>query len=118
MYSIPYLRRQVDALRRRFKPVLAILKLRNLAREFCDEFDEAASSEKPRDLQGVCMMFPPRVGQAGFRLDKGKELVRYFLDCRNNRTVPEPREVVFTLIPWAKRGPHLRADLWERPAAA
>ena len=47
------------------------------------------------------------------------ELVRYFERCIYNRkTWPEPREVVFTLIPWAKKGPHLRADLWERPEAA
>ena len=120
MYSLSYLRRQVDALEKRLKPVLTILRLRNLAREFCDEFDEAAHGEgsAKRDLRGICMMFPPRVGQAGFRLGKGKDLVRYFLGCRDNRTAPEPREVVFTLIPWARRGPRLRADLWERPNPA
>ena len=120
MYSIRYLRSRVDALKRKLKPVLAILRLRNLAMEFCDEYDEAASPETPRrrDLQGVCMMFPHRVTKAGFRLGKGKELVRYFLGCKDNRTNPDPREVVFTLIPWAKRGPRLREDLWDRPAAA
>ena len=120
MYSISYLRRQVDALRRKLEPVLTILRLRNLANEFCDEFDEASSPEstRRRDLKGVCMMFPPRVGEAGYRLGKGMELVRYFLGCRDNGTAPDPREVVFTLIPWARRGPHLRADLWERPQTA
>ena len=55
MYSISYLRRQVDALQKRLKPVLTILRLRNLAREFCDEFDEAAHGEgsAKRDLQAV-----------------------------------------------------------------
>ena len=120
MYSIGYLRRQVDALQKRIKPVLAILKLRNLARKFCDEFDEAANAEDShkRDLRGICMMFSPRVGQAGFRLGRGKHLVHYFMDCHYNRTDPELREVVFTLIPWARRGPRLRADLWDRPEAA
>ena len=121
MYSISYLTRQVEALQRKLKPVLTILRLRNLAMEFCDEFDEAVLSE-PRpshsSLQGICMMFPHRVAQAGYRLGKGKDLVRYFMDCIQNRTGPEPREVVFTLIPWAQKGPHLRADLWDRPAAA
>ena len=42
MYSISYLRRQVESLHRRLEPVLDILRLRNLALEFCDEFDEAA----------------------------------------------------------------------------
>ena len=120
MYSISYLRRQVDALQRKLKPVLTILKLRNLAMEFCDEFDEAALSENPRrrDLTGMCMMFPPRVGQAGFHLDTFHDLMRHFTSCIQNRTCLEPREVVFTLIPWARKGPILRPDLWERPSAA
>ena len=120
MYSISYLRRQVDALRRRLKPVLAILKLRNLAMEFCDEFDEADSRKETGRgaLIAKCMMFPPRVAQTGFILGKGNDLVRYFIRCIDNGTYPEPREVVFTLIPWSRKGPILRPDLWERPAAA
>ena len=121
MYSISYLRRQFDALQRRVKPILTILRLRNLATQFCDEFDEAASAEPAPSrgaLHSICMMFPPRVAQAGYRLGKSKELVSYFMRCKDTRTAPEPREVVFTLIPWAKRGPILRPDLWERPDAA
>ena len=63
------------------------------------------------------MMFPHRVARSGYRQGKGRELVRYFLDCRDNGTNPEPREVVFILILWARKGPCLRADLWERPQA-
>ena len=120
MYSISYLRRQVESLRRKLEPVLTILRLRNLANQFCDEFDEAVHGEDSArsDLQGVCMMFPHRVSETGYGLGKGRELIRYFLGCRDNRTAPEPREVVFTLIPWARKGPRLRADLWERPSAA
>ena len=105
MYSLRHLQRQVDPLKRDIKSVLAILKLRNPAMEFCDEFDEAASSEKPRDLRGLCMMFPPRVGRVAPGLGKSKELLRYFLGCISSRTGPDPREVVFTLIPWARKGP-------------
>ena len=121
MYSISYLRRQVDALQRRIKPVLTILRLRNLAMQFCDEFDKAASAEPAPSreaLRSICMMFPPRVSQAGYRLGKSKELVSYFLGSIDARTGPDPREVVFTLIPWARKGPILRPDLWERPAVA
>ena len=121
MYSISYLRRQVDALPRKLKPVLEILELRNLAMEFCDEFDEAVLSE-PAPSRGIlirmCMMFPPRVGEAGFRVGRGMELKNYFVNCLDTRTWPEPREAVFTLIPWARKGPRLRADLWERPSNA
>ena len=111
----------MDALQRKIKPVLTILRLRNLAMQFCDEFDEAASAEPApsrRALQSICMMFPHRVTQAGYRLGRGKELVSYFLDCIHNGPSPDPREVVFTLIPWARKGPILRPDLWERPETA
>ena len=120
MYSLSYLRRQVDALQRRLKPVLKVLRLRNLAMEFCDEYDEAAfSQESPREtLLEMSEMFPPRVGQAGFRLDTYHDLVAYLRRCIYAHQRPDPREVVFTLIPWARNGPHLRPDLWERPAAA
>ena len=121
MYSISYLRRQVDALQRRIKPILTILRLRNLAMQLCDEFDQAASAEPApsrESLRSICTMFPPRVAQAGYRLGKGKELVSYFMGCIHNGPGPEPREVVFALIPWAKKGPHLRPDLWERPEPA
>ena len=120
MYSISYLRRQVDALQRRLKPVLAILRLRNLAMEFCDEFDQAALSQpapRRRSLQRICMMFPHRVTQTGYILGKGMELVRYFMACADDGNSPDPREVVFTLIPWGRKGPHLRPDLWERAPA-
>ena len=93
MYSISYLRRQVDALQRRIKPVLTILRLRNLATQLCDEFDKAASAE-------------PAPSRESLR------------SCIGNGPGPDPREVVFTLIPWAKRGPILRPDLWDRPEPA
>ena len=121
MYSISYLSRQVEALRRRLKPALAILKLRNLAMEFCDEFDAAASGEAPRrrdTLFNMSAMFIPRVGQAGFRLDTFQDLMDYFARCIRSSATPDPRDIVFTLIPWARKGPILRPDLWERPEAA
>ena len=91
MYSISYLRRQFDALQRRVKPILTILRLRNLATQFCDEFDEAASAEPAPSraaLRSICMMFPPRVAQTCYRLGKGMELVRCFLGCISHGTAP------------------------------
>ena len=121
MYSISYLRRQVDALQRKLEPILTVLRLRNLAMEMCDEYDQAALSEPAPSrsaLKRICMDFPHRVGKAGYRLGKGMDLLHYFENCIYTQTWPEPREVVFTLIPWARRGPHLRPDVWERPEPA
>ena len=120
MYPLRHLRSQVDALRRRLKPALAVLRLRNLAMEFCDEFDDAASREGPRQrdiLLDMSRMFMPRVGRAGFHLDTFRDLNGYFVRCIEGRTHPQPREIVFTLLPWARRGPRLRPDLWHRPTA-
>ena len=120
MYSLRYLRRQVDDLQKRLKPVLAILRLRNLAMEFCDEFDETDARERPNQRQpllNITTMFMPRVGQAGFRLDTFQDLHTYFRRCINVEACPDPKEIVFTLIPWARKGPILRPDLWERPNA-
>ena len=92
MYSISYLRRQVESLRRRLEPVLDILRLRNLAMEFCDEFDEAAAIEGPdqNTLLDLSRMFMPRVGQAGFRLDTYTDLMTYFARCIGNCNPPDP----------------------------
>lgn len=63
-------------------------------------------------------MFPPHVGQADFRLDTFQDLVDYFTRCIKGNIRPAPREIVFILIPWAKKGPILRPDLRECSAAA
>ena len=121
MHSLRNLRRQVDDLQKRLKPVLAILRLRNLAMEYCDEFDEAESANAPglrKTLLDISRRFMPRVGQAGFRLDTFNDLHTYFVRCINNRAGPQPKEIVFTLIPWARKGPLLRPDFWERPNVA
>ena len=63
-------------------------------------------------------MSPSRVGLAGFCLETFQDLVDYFRCCIYRHKRPDPREVVFTLIPWARNGPILCPDLWERPADA
>ena len=133
MYSLSHLSRQVEALRSRLKPVLAILKLRKLAMEFCGEFDEAALSEDPEQPHRyVRYVHAPR--GTGRLLDTFQDLCsrawdrqasastpsRTWLTPRALRATacPDPREIVFTLIPWARKGPILLPDLWECPAAA
>ena len=117
MHSLRHFRRQVDDLQRRLKPVLAIFRLRNLAMEFCDEFDEVAAQPNARfALMNMSVKFMPRIRKAGFIIDTHTDLLRYIRICLDDNATPKPREFVFMLIPWAKRGPHLRPDLWERPA--
>ena len=79
--------------------------------EFCDEFDEVALNEgyPQARLTGMCIMFPPRVGQAGFRLDTFTALNGYLRGRVNAGAFPDHREMVFTLLPQAGKGPILRA---------
>ena len=73
--------------------------------DFCGEYDEAASREGS-DARGILtdmiIMFMPRVGQAGFRLDTYQDLNKYLFLCLDSMACPDPRKMVFTLLPWAK----------------
>ena len=53
----------------------------------------------------MCIMFPSRVGQAGFRLDTFMALNKYLRGRVNIGAFPNPREMVFTLIPWDRKAP-------------
>ena len=108
MYSLKYLRRQVDDLRRRLKPVLAILHLRNLSMDFCDEFRQVAFSEGyPRSrLTLMCILFQPRIGQAGFILDTVKALNKYHPGPRRRRRLSRsPRDGLHPAT-LGQKGPH------------
>ena len=109
MHSLSYLTRQVEALRSKLRPVLAILKLRNLAMEFCGEFDEADSPEQPDRRQALmdkAAMFPPRVGQAGFRLDTFQGLVDYLTRCIKGQHPPRPPRNRLHPHPLGQERPH------------
>ena len=84
--------------------------------EFCDEFDDAAAIEGPEQdtLLDLSRMFHAPRGQAGFRLDTYTDLMTYFARCIRSNDRPDPREIVFTLLPWARKGPNLRS----RPVGA
>ncbi len=42
MHSLSHIRR-IETLKRRFAPELAVIHLRRLSQEFCDDWDEAVS---------------------------------------------------------------------------
>ena len=50
-------------------------------------------------LTDMCILFPPRVGDAGFRLDTFIALNKYLRGSVNAGAFSDPREMVFTLIP-------------------
>ncbi len=45
MYNLGHIRRRVETLKRRFAPAPAVIRLRRLSQEFCDEWEEAVSGD-------------------------------------------------------------------------
>ena len=91
MHSLRHYRRQVDDLQRRLKPVLAIFRLRNLAMEFCDEFDEVAAQPNARfALMNMSVKFMPRIRKAGFIIDTHTDLCATSASVSTTTSIPNP----------------------------
>ncbi len=100
--TISQIRRRIDALKHKFAPELAILKLRRIADAVSDEWDPS-EPPRPADVIG-------RIADAGFRLPRFMWLRRYLDDIQRQEDVPEPESIVLKLLPWADHK-HYRAFL-------
>ena len=115
MYSLSEIRRQVDALRRRLAPELAVLRLRKLATEFCCQWDTAIANHQPAPAPHPFIL---RVAGAGFRLNTFTTFHKYLDRCREDNRHPQPSDIVSKLLPWAARDGYLAAFKWDAPAAS
>ena len=93
--TLSQIRRRVNALKRKFAPEIAILKLRRIAEAVADDWD----LDEPPEPHDVIQ----RVAKAGFRLTTFMRLQHYLKDTRSQGDVPEPRRIVTSLIPSASR---------------
>ncbi len=121
MYTFGSIWRRIRSLQRRLAKDLAIIRLRRLAQEFCDDYEDAASDDPPAshlELDRMGSAFIPCIGKAGFRLSTFMALRKYLERCLDDKRLPEPRDIVGSLLPWAAEGGFLRASLWERNAEA
>ncbi len=91
--TISELRRRINALKRKFAPELAVLKLRRIADAVSDDWDPSEPPEPHDVIQ--------RIADAGFRLPRFMWLRRYLDDIRRQEDVPEPESIVLQLLPWA-----------------
>ena len=94
--TLSQIRRRVNALKRRFAPELAILRLRHIAEAVANDWDPSEPPEPHDVIQ--------RVAKAGFRLTTFMRLQHYLKDTRSQGDVPEPRRIVTSLLPWASQG--------------
>ena len=90
--TISQIRRRINALKRRFAPELAIIRLRRIAESVSDDWDP----DQPPEAADVIA----RVAKAGFRLPTFMRLRRYLDDTRRQSDVPEPESIVLKLLPW------------------
>ena len=108
--TISQLRRRVNALKRKFAPELAIIKLRRIAESVADDWDP---SEPPEPADVI-----RRIADAGFRLPTFVRLNRYLKDTRRQGDVPEPESIVLDLLPWAWKDRYRAFLRWDLPAPA
>ena len=93
--TISQLRRRVNALKRKFAPELAIIRLRRIAEAVADDWDPSEPTEPHVVIQ--------RIAKAGFRLTTFMRLQHYLNDTQGQGDVPEPRRIVTSLLPWASK---------------
>ena len=106
--TISQIRSRIDALKRKFAPELAIIKLRRIAESVSNDWDPSEPPE-PADVIG-------RIADAGFRLPRFMWLRRYLDDIRRQEDVPEPESIVICLLPWACEGRYRELLNWDLPA--
>ena len=83
MYSISQLRRQFEALKRKYARVIAAAVLKPVADKIVNLWDIATAKKQPKPNPLLCIQ---KVVQAGFRLDTFTALHTYIKDCRPLKT--------------------------------
>ena len=94
--TLAQLRRRVNALKRKLVLELAIIRLRRIAESVANDWDLDEPPE-PHDVIA-------RIADAGFRLTTFMRLQHYLKDIQGQGDVPEPRQIVVSLLPWASQG--------------
>ena len=108
--TLSQIRRRVDALKRKFAPELAIIRLRRIAEAVSDHWDP---SEPPKPADVIA-----RIAKAGLRLPTFIRLRRYLDDARRQGDVPESEAIVLNLLPWAWEDRYRAFLRWDLPAPA
>ena len=94
--------RRIRALEKRLAKDLAIVRLRRLAEEFCDDYEDAVTDDPPSSRIELDRM--STVAENGFRGCAFMPLRKYLERCIEDRKIPEPRDIVGNILPWAAKG--------------
>ena len=96
MYSISQLRRQFEALKRKYARVIAAAVLKPVADKIVNLWEIAAAKKQPKPNPLLCIQ---KVVKAGFRLDTFTALHIYIKDCRHYGGFPNAGEIINKLLP-------------------
>ena len=94
--GISQLRNQVNALMRKFTVQLAVHKLRPLASEYCDQWRELVAKKEPPPNPN--RLFDKIPGKNSLR-HKFSSIQNYLDNCRWNRHLPHPNEILRRIYP-------------------
>ncbi len=100
--SLAGIRRQVDALQRRFARELAMYRVKPVAEQVVQLWNIAIAKQQPKPDPVSCIR---KFIDAGFRLPSFKDLHIYLKDCRKYGDFPDAREIALKLFPRGKKVP-------------
>ena len=100
MYSISQLRRQFEALKRKYARVIAAAVLKPVADKIVNLWEIATTKKQPKPTPIICVQ---KVVKAGFRLNTYTSLHTYIKDCRHYGGFPDAGEIVNKLLPPKER---------------
>ena len=111
--TLSQIRNQVHSLQRKYAKELAVFRLRRLAREISEDWAVAIADRQ--DLPQPHSVVR-RVADAGFSLPTFMFLNKYLQRVRDEGGVPQPLEIVLSLLPWAREARYSHLLRWDLPA--
>ena len=102
--SLRQIRNAVEALKRKFAPELAIIRVSRVANEITELWHLAIANKQPKSDPYACVR---RVADAGFRLHTYMAFEKYLQRCIDDDRRPVIRGIITTLLPWSANGPWL-----------
>ena len=111
---------RIRALKRKYAPQLAFIRLRKLTEDHVLECEHAQAENKP---QPETHTFTGKIVKAGFRLRTFMALHKCIDRFRKKDAIPEVRDILLALIPWCwerinrllPRNSDLDQEVEERP---
>ena len=100
METISSIRRQIEALKRKYAREIAAAVLEPVANKIVNLWDIATAKKQPKPSPLLCVQ---KVVKAGFRLHTFVALNAYLDNCRRYGGFPDADEIVDKLLPLKQR---------------